>query len=132
MSQLPLNIGFWQALVIGRWDVTFVLAARCLCLESHKLWSLHCQILYLDYMNDHTGFLQKYIWKMKVPLNIRILMWFLYPRVMLMKENLLKQKWQGSKKCCFCDQEEMVQHANPSWSMFFTLNHLGHSKWLYL
>jgi hypothetical protein len=32
--------------------------------------------LYLDFMNDHTRFLRKYIWKLIVPLNIKIVMWF--------------------------------------------------------
>jgi hypothetical protein len=32
--------------------------------------------LYLDFMDDHTKFLWKYLWKIKVPLKIRILCGF--------------------------------------------------------
>jgi hypothetical protein len=32
--------------------------------------------MYLDLLDGHTVFLKKYIWKMKVPLKIRIFMWF--------------------------------------------------------
>ena len=66
--------------------------------------------MYSDYMNGHTRFLHKYIWRMKVPLKIRILMCFLHRKVLLTKDNLAKRNWQGSKKCCFCDQDESIHH----------------------
>ena len=66
--------------------------------------------LYLDYLSDNTRFLRKYIWKMKVPLKIKIFMWFLYRREILTKDNLVKRKWNGCEKCCFCDQKETIQH----------------------
>jgi hypothetical protein len=61
-------------------------------------------------MNGHTVFLKKYIWKLKVPLKIRIFMWFLHRKVLLTKDNLAKQKWLGCKKCAFCDQDESIEH----------------------
>uniref|UniRef100_A0A453NPV7 Reverse transcriptase zinc-binding domain-containing protein n=1 Tax=Aegilops tauschii subsp. strangulata TaxID=200361 RepID=A0A453NPV7_AEGTS len=30
--------------------------------------------------------------------------------VILTKDNLLRQRWVGSSKCCFCDQDETIQH----------------------
>jgi hypothetical protein len=48
---------------------------------------------YVDLMNDHTVFLKKYIWRLKVPLKIRIFMWFLHKKVLLTKDNLAKRKW---------------------------------------
>jgi hypothetical protein len=57
--------------------------------------------IYADYMNDHTKFLKKYPWKLKVPLKIRIFMWFLYKKVLLTKDNLAKRNWIGCKKMCF-------------------------------
>jgi hypothetical protein len=59
--------------------------------------------IYLDLFDDHTPYLKKYIWKLNVPLKIRIFMWFLHKEVILTKDNLLKQKWHGCDKCCFCD-----------------------------
>jgi hypothetical protein len=47
---------------------------------------------------------------MKVPLKIKIFMWFVHRKEILMKDNLVKRNWQGSSKCCFCDHEEIVQH----------------------
>jgi hypothetical protein len=37
-------------------------------------------------------------------------MWFLNKKVLLTKDNLIKRKWQGNEKCCFCDQKETIQH----------------------
>jgi hypothetical protein len=31
-------------------------------------------------------------------------------QVLITKDNLIKRKWQGSEKCCFCDQKETVQY----------------------
>jgi hypothetical protein len=55
-------------------------------------------------------FVHKYLWKMKVPLKIKIFMWFVHQKEILTKDNLVKRNWQGSSKCCFCDHEETVQH----------------------
>jgi hypothetical protein len=46
--------------------------------------------MYLDYMNGHTVYLHKYIQKMKVPLKIKIVMWFLHRKVTLTKDNLTR------------------------------------------
>jgi hypothetical protein len=50
---------------------------------------------YLDLINDDTKYLKKYIWKMKVPLKIRIFMWFLHYKEILTKDNLLRRNWVG-------------------------------------
>jgi hypothetical protein len=36
--------------------------------------------MYADYMNEHTVFIRKYLWKIKVPLKIRIFMCFIYKK----------------------------------------------------
>ena len=47
---------------------------------------------------------------MKVPLKIKIFMWFLYQKVILTKDNLAKRNWNGIKCCSFCDIDETIQH----------------------
>jgi hypothetical protein len=50
--------------------------------------------------------------------------------VLLTKHNLIKRKWKGCSKCCFCDSPETVQHFFIScpfvliiWRMiYFTYN----------
>jgi hypothetical protein len=66
--------------------------------------------MYLDLLEDQTKYLRKYIWKMKVPLKIKIFMWFLHRREILTKDNLAKRNWQGSKTCVLCDKDESIQH----------------------
>jgi hypothetical protein len=66
--------------------------------------------MYVDYMNGNTTYLRKYIWKLKVPLKIRIFMWFLNRKVILTKDNLVKRQWTGCTKCVFCDAPESIDH----------------------
>jgi hypothetical protein len=47
--------------------------------------------MYLDMLDDDTKYLKKYIWKMKVPLKIKVFMWFFNRKVILTKDNLLKR-----------------------------------------
>jgi hypothetical protein len=92
-----MDIALSENLDVFRWGLT---ASGSFSVKS----------MYLDLMNGHTRFLHKYIWKMKVPLKIKIFMWFLHQKVLLNKDNLAKRNWQGNKKCCFCDKEETIQH----------------------
>jgi hypothetical protein len=64
----------------------------------------------LTYLTIIPLFFKKYIWKVNVPLKIRIFMLFLNKKVILTKNNLKKRNWQGCSKCCFCDQDETIQH----------------------
>ena len=66
--------------------------------------------MYEDLMNDHTVFLRKYLWKLKIPLKIKIFMWFLQNKVLLTKDNLVKRNWVGCTKCCFCGSQETIEH----------------------
>ena len=50
------------------------------------------------------------IWKIKVPLRIKIFMWFVHKQVILTKDNLLRRSWVGNSLCCFYDNDETIQH----------------------
>jgi hypothetical protein len=43
----------------------------------------------------------KKIWKMKIPLKIKIFGWYLRRGVILTKDNLVKRNWHGSTRCVF-------------------------------
>jgi hypothetical protein len=103
LSHAPLNFGFWRVLRDGRWDSWLHLVQRLMSIqlndESDRFkWNLMAsgvlsmKSLYADFMNDHTKYLQKYLWKLKVPLKIRIFMWFLHKKVVLTKDSLLKKE----------------------------------------
>jgi hypothetical protein len=72
--------------------------------------------MYADIMSGHTVFLKKYLWKIKVPLKIRIFMWFLYRKMILTKDNLAKRGWTGCTKCVFYDSQETIDHLFLSCS----------------
>jgi hypothetical protein len=64
------------------------------------------------------------LWKLKIPLRIKVLGWYLRKVVILTKDNLAKQNWHGSKKCVFCHQDETIKHfvfhcrfAGSIWSV---------------
>jgi hypothetical protein len=86
-----LNIGFRHSLTGHRWDRWLHLVQRLMPIHLNSnngvfKWDLvesgrfSVKSMYLDMLNDNTVFLRKYIWKMKVPLKIRIFMWFVYQK----------------------------------------------------
>uniref|UniRef100_A0A453K060 Reverse transcriptase zinc-binding domain-containing protein n=1 Tax=Aegilops tauschii subsp. strangulata TaxID=200361 RepID=A0A453K060_AEGTS len=65
---------------------------------------------YMDFINSGPISRSLHIWKVKVPLRIKIFMWFVHKQVILTKDNLIKRRWVGSSRCCFCDHDETIQH----------------------
>jgi hypothetical protein len=50
------------------------------------------------------------IWKFKIPLKIKIFMWYLHKVVVLIKDNLAKKNWSERKYCSFCLTDETIPH----------------------
>jgi hypothetical protein len=107
LSNPPLNTGFRRVLRDDRWESWLNLVQRLMTVQQNDepdcfKWHLttsgvfSMKSLYADFMNDHTKYLQKYLWKMKVPLKISIFMCFLHKKVILIKDNLLKRSWSPS------------------------------------
>jgi hypothetical protein len=51
-----------------------------------------------------------FLWKLKIPLKVKVFLWLLYRKVILTKDNLLKRNWQGAATCCFYHNNETIQH----------------------
>jgi hypothetical protein len=47
---------------------------------------------------------------MRVPLKIKIFMWYIEKGVILTKDNLARRNSNGSKQCCFCTNNESIHH----------------------
>jgi hypothetical protein len=112
LSNSPLNIRFRRVLRYDRWDFLLHLVEHLKSIHLSDevdsfLWSLTAfrifsvGSLYADFMIDHTIFLKKYLWKLKVPLKIRIFMCLLFKKFLLTKDNLAKHIRTGCKKMCF-------------------------------
>ena len=121
LANTPLNITFRRGLNDHKWLQWLHLCQRLISINlttepDSFMWKLTdsglftVKSMYLDLMNGHTRFLRKYLWKLKIPLKIKIFMWFLSNKVLLTKDNLVKRKWNGCKKCCFCDSAETINH----------------------
>jgi hypothetical protein len=51
-----------------------------------------------------------YLWKIKIPLKIKVFIWLVYRETILTKDNLVKRNWHRNIKCCFCDSNEIIHH----------------------
>jgi hypothetical protein len=116
-----LNISFRRNLHGDKWLSWLDLVERLMDIQLTDekdtfIWKLtdsgqfSVRSLYAELLNGNTRFLRKYLWKIKVPLKIRIFMWFLNRKEILTKDNLTKRNWNGCKKCTFCDEEETIEH----------------------
>uniref|UniRef100_A0A453F5M7 Reverse transcriptase zinc-binding domain-containing protein n=2 Tax=Aegilops tauschii subsp. strangulata TaxID=200361 RepID=A0A453F5M7_AEGTS len=65
---------------------------------------------YMDLINSGPFSRSLHIRKVKVPLRIKIFMWFIHKQVILPKDNLIKRRWVGSSRCYFCDHDKIIQH----------------------
>lgn len=80
------------------------------------LWGLHrngvfsVQSMYHLLMNTPSLTHNMLLWKLKLPLKIKIFLWYLGRGVTIAKINLAKHGWTGSMKWCFCNQNETIQH----------------------
>jgi len=66
--------------------------------------------MYLHLINNQPPIRNKLIWKIKIPLKIKNFLWLLQRRIVLTKDNLARKNWKGSKKCCGCNNNEIVIH----------------------
>jgi hypothetical protein len=121
LNQNPLNITFSRTLTENRWTLWLQLVHRLMFIQLNGkkdmfVWGLTSsrtftvKSMYLDMLDDDTKYLKKYIWKMKLPLKIKVFMGFFHRKIILIKDNLLKRNWNGNESCCFCDSKESIQH----------------------
>jgi hypothetical protein len=102
LAQVPLNIQFRRVLHGNKWMDWLHLCGRFMYVTlgdqtDSFVWNLTTsglftvKSMYGDLMNDHTPFLRKYLWKLKIPLKIKKIMWFLNNKVLLTKDNLARR-----------------------------------------
>ena len=118
---IPLNISFRRTLVEDKLGLWHELVSKVMNIvltdanDSFK-WTLTqnsvftVKSMYRDLMLTNSIPCNSRVWKIKVPLKIKIFLWYLQKGVILTKDNLLKRRWKGGSKCCFCSKDETIQH----------------------
>lgn len=72
-------------------------------------YSVHS--LYVALVNFNISFPHKFIWETKLPLKIKVFMWYICKGVILTEDNLCKRNWKKQDKwCCFCSSHETIEH----------------------
>jgi hypothetical protein len=85
LAPKPINISFRRGLNYNKWLQWIHLCQRLITVdlttESDKfVWKLtdsgifSVKSMYLDWMNGHTIYLRMYLWKLKIPLKMKIFM----------------------------------------------------------
>lgn len=121
LSSTPLNVSFRRGLqgdTLRQWNslVALVLDVSLNPAKDHFRWSLTqngeytVQSLYSIMICSGQGRQDQTIWKMKIPLKIKIFAWYLRRGVTLTRDNLAKRNWNGPKNCVFCYYNESIQH----------------------
>ena len=102
LNSIPLNIQFRRSLVGEHWNAWLQLIRRLIDVQlTHQAdtisWKLttngifSIKSMYLNLIDSGPLSRSLHIWKIKVPLRIKIFMWFVHKRVILTKDNLVKK-----------------------------------------
>lgn len=98
-----------------RWNLT---SYRQFIVKYHSLAQLH---------NDIPG-INRRIWKLKVPLKVKIFLRYLCCGVVLTKNNLSKRNWQGNQIFCFRHIKEAIKHVIWFLQKSYSFAYAGHHR----
>jgi hypothetical protein len=76
--------------------------------NENKIFSTKSIYRWLE--RNLAGSHNKWIWKAKVPLKIKVFLWQLCQDAILTRENMCKRNWPGSPRCSFCTLPESNNH----------------------
>ena len=78
--------------------------------QLHKSGQFSVRSMYSALLDVRVLPINKPVWKLKIPLKVKVFIWLLHRGVILTKDNLAKHNWKGSKQCCFCMNNETIVH----------------------
>ena len=121
LSITPLNISFRKPIVGQRLLQWYDLVSK---IENINLTrdkdSFYCNLhanglfsirsMYQHMLNGTSDIQSMFIWKLKIPLKIKIFLWYVLRGVIVTNDNLTKRNWKGSQQCVFCTRTETIQH----------------------
>jgi hypothetical protein len=121
LSTVPLNVSFHRFhnqnnIVLWNDLVSRIMHVRLNAQADVFIWNLHqngqymVKSLYMALISNGVAHMNKQLWKLKVPLKIKIFMWYMRKEVVITKDNLARQNWGGSTQCSFCLRDVSIQH----------------------
>ncbi|WVZ73514.1 hypothetical protein U9M48_021813 [Paspalum notatum var. saurae] len=121
LSTVPLNVSFRRALIgekLIAWHDLVSKVALVVLGEGKDIftWNLNkngsfsVSSMYSALVQEGCASRKNLFWALKVPLKIKIFLWFLKRGVVLTEDNLSKRQWKGNLKCSFCNADETIQH----------------------
>jgi hypothetical protein len=137
LSTTLLNVSFRRALVRDSWDKWLELVGNVLMVNLNDrndsfIWTANKNFpvrnMYNDIVLREGTLVNCWAWNAKIPLKIKIFLWYLRNGVVLTKNNLVKRHWKGCTKCCFCAEKHgevcvlrLGLKNRREWSIFFVL-----------
>jgi hypothetical protein len=120
------NIRDWLGLVAQILHVQLTEGSDLFKWSLNKSGLFTVRSLYHHLIDTNPPFQHQKIRKMRIPLKIKIFLWFLQRGVVLTKDNLARKNWKGSQKCVSCNRNENIQHlfldcpfAKTIWHIIF-------------
>jgi hypothetical protein len=130
-SSRPLNVSFRRNLVaenLQSWHDLVIRLINIRLIDRSDIfkWSLNSNdqfsinSMYQAFIDTNIMPNNSYLWKIKIPLKIKVFICLLYREAILTKDNLVKRNWHENIMCCFCDSLESIQHLffNCALAMF--------------
>ncbi|WVZ62477.1 hypothetical protein U9M48_012225 [Paspalum notatum var. saurae] len=120
LGSSPLNVSFRRSLIGNKLRDLENITAKVMNLNLQEgndyfKWHLHKSGIFsvrsmYRYLVNNGVKVSMEIWQTKLPLKIKIFLWYLKKRVLLTKDNLGRRNWHGDKSCCFCGTSKTIQH----------------------
>jgi hypothetical protein len=104
------NLVLWNDLVLRVTNVQLNDSDDVFKSNLHQNGQYSVHSLYLATINNGVVHTNTRVWKMRIPLKIKIFMWYIQKGVVLTKDNLTMWNWKGNKNCSFCMKNESIHH----------------------
>jgi hypothetical protein len=106
LSRLPLNVSFHRQLIGNNLILWYNLVIKIIHVHLNNnrdvfIWNLHqhgkfsIHSMYITLINNGSVIRNTLIWKFKIPLKIKKIMWYMQKEVVLTKDNLAKKTRLG-------------------------------------
>ncbi|WVZ90269.1 hypothetical protein U9M48_036583 [Paspalum notatum var. saurae] len=101
-SLVGIKLRKWQSLAVKLANINLVEGIDTF------VWDLKKRFVHIKFDNITKVTLE--IWRTKIPLKIKVSIYYLKRGVILTKDNLSKRLWVDSKLCSFCHNAETIRH----------------------